>query len=72
VITIADRGEGEAGVRFSGKEENVPEALAEAAELIARGRLRIPVAKVYTLAEAARAQADSRAGHTRGRRVVRV
>ncbi|SDE23908.1 NADP-dependent oxidoreductase [Streptomyces griseoaurantiacus] len=72
VITISDLGAAEAGVRFSGAEENPRQALAEAADLVARGRLRIPVEKVYTLDEAAAAQADSRAGHTRGRRVVRV
>jgi NADPH:quinone reductase-like Zn-dependent oxidoreductase len=72
VITIADLGAAEAGVRFSGEEEDPRQALAEAADLVARGRLRIPVEKVYTLDEAAAAQADSRAGHTRGRRVVRV
>ncbi|MCF0085277.1 MULTISPECIES: NADP-dependent oxidoreductase [Streptomyces] len=72
VITISDLGAAEAGVRFSGEEENPRQALAEAADLVARGRLRIPVEKVYTLDEAAAAQADSRAGHTRGRRVVRV
>ena len=72
VITIADLGASEFGVRFSGVAGSVPDALAEAVELIERGRLHIPVEKSYALAEAAQAHADSRAGHTRGRRVVVV
>ncbi|MEU2026775.1 NADP-dependent oxidoreductase [Streptomyces sp. NPDC016469] len=72
VITIADLGAPEFGVRFSGVAGSVPDALAEAVDLIERGRLHIPVEKSYTLAEAAQAHADSRAGHTRGRRVVVV
>ncbi|MFF9899377.1 NADP-dependent oxidoreductase [Streptomyces longispororuber] len=72
VISIADLGAPEHGVRFSGVAGSVPEALAEAADLIARGRLHIPVEQSYTLAEAAAAHIDSRAGHTRGRRVIVV
>ncbi|NEC66146.1 NADP-dependent oxidoreductase [Streptomyces sp. SID9727] len=72
VITIADLGAAEFGVRFSGVAGSVPDALAEAVDLIARGRLHIPVEKSYALAEAAQAHADSQAGHTRGRRVIVV
>ncbi|MFF3171015.1 NADP-dependent oxidoreductase [Streptomyces sp. NPDC057900] len=72
VVSIADLGAPESGVRFSGVAGSVPEALAEAARLIARGRLHIPVEKSYTLAEAAAAHIDSQAGHTRGRRVMVV
>jgi len=70
VISIADLDAPESGVRFSGVAGSVPAALAEAASLISRGKLRIPVEKSYTLAEAAEAHVDSRAGHTRGRRVL--
>ncbi|BBJ47252.1 oxidoreductase [Streptomyces antimycoticus] len=70
VISIADLGAPALGVRFSGVAGSVPEALAEAAGLISRGKLHIPVEKSYTLAEAAVAHIDSQAGHTRGRRVV--
>ncbi|MFJ1930454.1 MULTISPECIES: NADP-dependent oxidoreductase [unclassified Streptomyces] len=70
VASIADLGAPEFGVRFSGVAGSVPEALAEAARLIARGKLHIPVEKSYTLAEAAAAHTDSQAGHTRGRRVI--
>jgi NADPH:quinone reductase-like Zn-dependent oxidoreductase len=72
VISIADLGAPELGVRFSGVAGSVPEALAEAADLISRGRLHIPVERSYTLAEAAAAHIDSHAGHTRGRRVMAV
>ncbi|MGW7577858.1 NADP-dependent oxidoreductase [Streptomyces sp. NPDC054765] len=72
VISIADLGAPEFGVRFSGVAGSVPEALAEAAGLISRGRLHIPVEKSYPLAEAAAAHIDSQAGHARGRRVVVV
>ncbi|ASQ99623.1 NADP-dependent oxidoreductase [Streptomyces sp. 11-1-2] len=72
VVSIADLGAPELGVRFSGVAGSVPEALAEAAGLISRGKLHIPVEKSYTLAEAAAAHIDSQAGHTRGRRVVVV
>ncbi|MEV0523368.1 NADP-dependent oxidoreductase [Streptomyces sp. NPDC050439] len=70
VISIADLGAPEFGVRFSGVAGSVPDALTEAAALIADGRLHIPVEKSYTLAEAAAAHIDSRAGHSRGRRVI--
>ncbi|MFJ2379212.1 NADP-dependent oxidoreductase [Streptomyces sp. NPDC087769] len=72
VISIADLAAPEFGVRFSGVTGNVPEALAEAVDLIVRGKLHIPVEKLYPLAEAAAAHIDSRAGHTRGRRVIVV
>ncbi|MEV5205727.1 MULTISPECIES: NADP-dependent oxidoreductase [unclassified Streptomyces] len=72
VISIADLAAPEFGVRFSGVTGNVPEALAEAVGLIVRGKLHIPVEKLYPLAEAAAAHIDSRAGHTRGRRVIVV
>ncbi|MGW5682424.1 NADP-dependent oxidoreductase [Nonomuraea sp. NPDC003754] len=72
VVSIADLSAPQFGVRFSGEAGSVPEALAEATALIARGKLHIPVDKTYTLAEAAKAHIDSRAGHTRGRRVILV
>ncbi|WP_407548883.1 NADP-dependent oxidoreductase [Streptomyces sp. Pv4-95] len=72
VLSIADLAAPELGVRFSGVAGSVPEALAEAAVLISRGKLHIPVEKSYTLAEAAAAHIDSQAGHTRGRRVIVV
>ncbi len=70
VVSIADLDAPRFGVRFSGVAGSVPDALAEAVDLITRGKLHIPVEKSYTLAEAAAAHADSQAGHTRGRRVI--
>ncbi|MET8725489.1 NADP-dependent oxidoreductase [Streptomyces misionensis] len=72
VVSIADLGAPQLGVRFSGVAGSMPEALATAADLISRGKLHIPVEKSYTLAEAAAAHIDSQAGHTRGRRVIVV
>ncbi|MER5936477.1 NADP-dependent oxidoreductase [Streptomyces sp. NPDC001928] len=72
VISIADLGAPESGVRFSGVAGSVPEALTEAVDLISRGKLHIPVEKSYPLSEAAAAHTDSQAGHTRGRRVMVV
>ena len=72
VVSIADLGAPELGVRFSGVAGSVPDALAEAADLVARGRLHIPVEQTYPLADAAAAHADSRTGHARGRRVIVV
>ncbi|MFC9154633.1 NADP-dependent oxidoreductase [Streptomyces bauhiniae] len=72
VLTIADLDAPDLGVRFSGTAGSVPAALAEAVDLISRGRLSIPVEKSYPLEEAAAAHIDSRAGHTRGRRVLVV
>ncbi|MFH8974061.1 NADP-dependent oxidoreductase [Streptomyces sp. NPDC017890] len=72
VVSIADLGAPESGVRFSGVAGSVPDALAEAVGLISRGRLHIPVEKSYPLTEAAAAHIDSQAGHTRGRRVIVV
>ncbi|WP_340681823.1 NADP-dependent oxidoreductase [Amycolatopsis coloradensis] len=72
VISIADLGAPEFGARFSGVAGSVPDALAEAVDLISRGKLHIPVEKAYSLADAAAAHADSHAGHTRGRRVIVV
>ncbi len=72
VLSIADLGAPEFGVRFSGVAGSVPDALAEAVDLISRGKLHIPVEKSYSLADAAAAHAGSHAGHTRGRRVIVV
>ncbi|WP_030906464.1 NADP-dependent oxidoreductase [Streptomyces sp. NRRL F-5126] len=72
VVSIADLAAPDFGARFSGVAGSMEDALAEAAGLIARRKLHIPVDKAYPLAEAASAHADSRAGHTRGRRVLVV
>ena len=70
VLTTADLDAPKYGVRFSGEAGDVGEALAQAACLVAKGDLRIPVAKTYSLEQAASAHVDSQAGHTRGRRII--
>ncbi|MFG2583951.1 NADP-dependent oxidoreductase [Streptomyces malaysiensis] len=70
VISMADLSAPEHRVRFSGTAGSVQDALHEVIDLIATGKLRTPVEKTYTLTEAAQAQIDSKAGHTRGRRVI--
>ncbi|MGW7535129.1 NADP-dependent oxidoreductase [Amycolatopsis sp. NPDC054798] len=72
VVTIADLEASMLGIRFAGVGGDMREALAETVDLIARGKLHIPVDKSYPLAEASAAHADSQAGHTRGRRVLLV
>ncbi|MET7611474.1 NADP-dependent oxidoreductase [Streptomyces seoulensis] len=72
VLSIADLDAPRFGVRFSGAAGDIRAALTEAVDLISRGRLHIPVDKSYRLDEAASAHIDSRAGHTRGRRVLVV
>jgi NADPH:quinone reductase-like Zn-dependent oxidoreductase len=71
VITIADGQAGELGVRFSSgsPDEQVPGALAEGVALAAAGKLTLPVT-TYPLAEAAKAQDESEAGHVRGKLVL--
>ncbi len=72
VVSIADLGAPEFGVRYSGVAGSVPDALATAVDLISRGKLHLPVDTTYPLAEAASAHRDSQAGHTRGRRIIVV
>lgn len=72
VVSIADLDAPAFGVRFSGVAGSVPAALAEAVDLITRGALHIPVERTYPLNDAAAAHVDSKAGHTRGRRVILV
>ncbi|GAB2550084.1 NADP-dependent oxidoreductase [Nocardia heshunensis] len=72
VITIADLEAPMLGIRFAGVGGSMPEALSATVDLIARGRLTIPIDRSYPLADAATAHADSKSGHTRGRRVLLV
>lgn len=74
VITIADGQAAELGVRFTSgasPDENVPGALAEGVALAAEGRLKLPVT-TYPLADAAKAQDESEAGHVRGKLVLTI
>jgi len=74
VVTIADPEAGKYGVRFTGGagDARAWPALAEAAELYARGEFSMPVAQTFPLAEGAQAHRVSEAGHVRGKLVLLV
>jgi len=74
VVTIADPEAGRYGVRFTGGagDARAWPALAEAAELYARGEFSMPVAQTFPLAEGAQAHRVSEAGHVRGKLVLIV
>ncbi len=52
--------------------ENSSGQLAEIAELVASGAVRVEIASTFPLAEVAKAHAQSEAGHTRGKIVLAV
>ncbi|MFI9645721.1 NADP-dependent oxidoreductase [Streptomyces sp. NPDC052040] len=72
VVTIADPSYVEHGVRFTGMDprDRFPEALPQLAELIAAGKLEVPVWRTYPLAEAAQAHTDIEGGRSRGKIVL--
>jgi NADPH:quinone reductase-like Zn-dependent oxidoreductase len=74
VLTIADFGGAQQhGVRFSsGDAGRALYALAEIGELIESGRLSLPVAQTFPLAEVAAAHRVSEDGHLRGKLVLLV
>ncbi|MFG2141216.1 NADP-dependent oxidoreductase [Streptomyces sp. NPDC048650] len=75
IVTIADVNAAEHGVPFSAggtPPERVREVLAEQARLAVEGRLTVPVVRTFPLADAARAQELSEAGHVRGKLVIEI
>ncbi|MEV5877457.1 NADP-dependent oxidoreductase [Streptomyces sp. NPDC052101] len=72
VITIADMAAAQHGVRFTGADptDRLPQALPELADLMAAGKLDLPIGATYPLAEAARAHADIEARHARGKVIL--
>jgi NADPH:quinone reductase-like Zn-dependent oxidoreductase len=74
VVSIVDPADaGAHGVRFSSGhdgEDYLRQALERAAELHAEGRLTVPLAGVYPLADAAAAHRASETGHVRGKLVL--
>ncbi len=71
VVTIADYGAAEHGVRLtSGGDVRAPEALEEAADLYVQGKFAMPVAETFPLTEAARAHEKSEAGHVLGKYII--
>ena len=72
VITIADPSAPQHGVRFTGSDpkDRFPESLPLLADLIAAGKLDVPVWRAYPLAEAAKAHADIEARRNQGKVVL--
>jgi NADPH:quinone reductase-like Zn-dependent oxidoreductase len=71
VVTIADYGAAQYGVRVSGGDDPLADyALADAAELAAAGKFSLPVTHTYSFDEAAAAHRESEAGHVRGKLVL--
>ena len=75
VITIAAPDAAAHGVTFSGgggggPGVDVSAAIPTAVELIAAGRMQVPIWKTYPLAQAAEAHAESEGGHLRGKIVL--
>lgn len=76
VVTVADaQGAGQHGVRFSAgtpADYRGKPAFEEELALIEAGKLRLPIHRVYPLAEAADAQRESEGGHATGKIVLTV
>jgi len=73
IVTIADPAAGDLGVRFSSggtSPEQTKAGLAEQLQQAADGKLRLNVAETFALADAAKAQELSEAGHTGGKFVL--
>ncbi len=72
VVTIAAYDAAEHGVLFSGPQSTIDAspALGEVVPLIAAGKVLLPIARTYPLADAAAAHAESEAGHVRGKIVL--
>ncbi|WP_020667236.1 NADP-dependent oxidoreductase [Amycolatopsis nigrescens] len=71
VVTIADQAADELGVRATyGGPDEVPGSLADAVALVDAGVVELPIARTFSLAEAADAHRASEAGHVRGKLVL--
>ncbi|KIF75964.1 NADPH:quinone reductase [Streptomyces sp. 150FB] len=73
VVTIADMAAGDLGVTFSSggiPPEKQRAGLAEHLTLAADGALHVRIGERYALADAAKAQAESEAGHAAGKLVI--
>jgi NADPH:quinone reductase-like Zn-dependent oxidoreductase len=70
VVTIADFGAAELGVQVTGGGAGAAPRLAQVAELLAAGRVQMPIAGSYPLERIGEAYAESEAGHVRGKLVL--
>ncbi|ARF58554.1 NADP-dependent oxidoreductase [Streptomyces gilvosporeus] len=75
IVTIADTNAAAHGVPFSAggtPPEEARAGLAAHARLAVEGRLTVPVVATFPLADAARAQELSEAGHVRGKLIIEI
>jgi len=75
IVTIADMHAADHGVVFSAggtPPEQVRAIMAAHARLAVEGKLAIPVVETFALADAAKAQELSEAGHVRGKLIIKV
>ncbi|MCZ1012476.1 NADP-dependent oxidoreductase [Streptomyces lydicus] len=75
IVTIADMHAADHGVVFSAggtPPEEVRAVMAAHARLAVEGRLAVPVVETFALADAAKAQELSEAGHVRGKLIIKV
>ncbi|AOP47868.1 NADP-dependent oxidoreductase [Streptomyces lydicus] len=75
IVTIAATDAAEHGVPFSAggtPSEQVRAGLVRHARLAVEGKLTVPIAETFALADAAKAQELSEAGHVRGKLVIEV
>ncbi|MGW7018491.1 NADP-dependent oxidoreductase [Streptomyces decoyicus] len=75
IVTIADMHAADHGVVFSAggtPPEKVRAVLAAHARLAVEGKLAVPVVETFALADAAKAQELSEAGHVRGKLVIKI
>jgi NADPH:quinone reductase-like Zn-dependent oxidoreductase len=70
VVTIADFGAAELGVQVTGGDGGQAPRLAQVADLLAAGRLKMPIAGAYPLDRIGEAYAESQSGHVRGKLVL--
>jgi NADPH:quinone reductase-like Zn-dependent oxidoreductase len=70
VITIADFGAAELGVHVTSGGGGQAPRLAQVADLLATGRLQVPIAGTYPLERIGEAYAESQGGHVRGKLVL--
>ncbi|MFJ8231281.1 NADP-dependent oxidoreductase [Streptomyces sp. NPDC094448] len=71
IVTIADPAAADYGVPYSSAAVRDRDQLAAHAVLAAEGRLRIPVAEVFPLTDAGRAQYASEHGHAPGKLILK-
>src|SRR5690606_33868927 len=72
VLTIADPAAFELGVAFSGEADRDPALLAELADLVLAGELRIAHAASFPLERAREAHELSETGHSGGKIVIEI